>query len=141
MAINSKKNSRESGTRKISINFRKNKDSHKGKGISKKNFRHDNSQVWQRCGCHNHITKKCHTAKYLVELYQKSVGKQVQEDKYEVHFTTQPTDASCSKDTPLENIDEKTPLQMDDLLSTDDMLVEFQSNDIFRDTNDSPSTL
>ena len=36
-------------------------------------------------------------------------------------------DASCSKDTPLENNDEKTPPQMDDLLSTDDMLVEFQS--------------
>jgi len=71
----------------------------------------------------------------LVELYQKSVGKQVQEDKYEVHFTTQPTDASCSKDTPLENIDEKTPPQMDDLLSTDDMLIEFQSNEIYGDNN------
>jgi len=69
----------------------------------------------------------------LVELYQKSVGKQVQGDKYEAHFTTQPTDASCSKDTPLGNIDEKIPPQMDDLLSTDDMLVEFQSNDIFGD--------
>ena len=135
MAINSKKNSRESGTRKISINFRKNKDSHKGKGISKKNFRHDNSQIFQRCGCHNHITKKCHTTKYLVELYQKSVGKQVQEDKYEVHFTTQPTDTSCSKNTPVENINEKIPPQMDDLLSTDAMLVEFNSNDIYGDNN------
>ena len=90
--------------------FQKNKDSHKGKGTFKKNFRHDNSQVCQRCGCHNHITKKCHTAKHLVELYQKSIGKQVHGDKYEAHFTTEPTDASCSKDTPLETIDEKAPL-------------------------------
>jgi len=45
----------------------------------------------------------------LVELYQKSIGKQIQGDKYEANFTTQPTDASYSKDTPLENIDEKTP--------------------------------
>jgi len=134
VARNSKRISRESGT-KISIISKKNKDSHKGKGTFKKNFRHDNSQVCQRCGCHNHITKKCHTAKHLVELYQKSVGKQVHGDKYEAHFTTEPTDASCSKDTPLETIDEKTPPQTDDLFSTEDMLVEFQSNDIFGDTN------
>jgi hypothetical protein len=113
----------------------KNKDSHKGKGTSKKNFHHDNSQVCQRCGCCNHITKKCHTAKHLVELYQKSFGKHVKGDKYEAHFTTQPTDTSCFKDTPMENNDKKIPSQMDDLFSTDDMLVEFQSNDIFGDTN------
>ena len=134
-----KKNFKGKWNMKNKHHFQKNKDSHKGKGISKKNFRHDNSQVCQRCGCHNHITKKCHTAKHLVELYQKSIGKQIQGDKYEANFTTQPTDASCSKDTPLENIDEKTPPQMDDLLSTDDMLVEFQSKDIFGDNNQSSS--
>ncbi|KAG2578096.1 hypothetical protein PVAP13_6NG204603 [Panicum virgatum] len=126
---NSQNSQKKFGGKKFKKNF-------KGKWNKKrKKFRLDNSQVCQRCGCRNHITKKCHTAKHLVELYQKSVGKQVQGDKYETHFTTQPTDASCSKDTPLENIDEKTPLQMDDLLSTDDMLVEFQSNDIFGDNN------
>jgi hypothetical protein len=71
----------------------------------------------------------------LVELYQKSFGKQVQGDKYEAHFTTQPTDASCSKDTPMENNDEKISPQMDDLFNTNDMLVEFQSNHTFGDNN------
>jgi hypothetical protein len=49
--------------------YQKNKDSHKGKGTSKKIFHHDSSQVCQRCGCRNHITKKCHIAKHLVELF------------------------------------------------------------------------
>jgi hypothetical protein len=91
-------------------------------------------KVCQRCGCRNHITKKCHTAKHLVELYQKSVGKQVQGDKYEAHFTTQPTDASCSKDTPMEHNDEKIPPKMDDLFSTR-YAHGIPINNIFGDTN------
>jgi hypothetical protein len=130
-----KKNFKGKWKNKNKHHYQKNKDSHKGKGTYKKNFHHDNSQVCQRCGCRNHITKKCHFGKHLVELYQKSVGKQVQGDKFEAHFTTQPTDASCSKNTPMENNNEKIPLQMDDLFSTDNMLVEFQSSDIFGDTN------
>jgi hypothetical protein len=35
----------------------------------------------------------------------------------------------------LRNDNEKIPLQLDDLFSTDDTLVDFQSNDIFVDTN------
>ena len=37
---------------------------------------------------------------YLVELYLKSVGKQVQRDKFEAHFNNRPTNISCSKDVP-----------------------------------------
>jgi len=40
---------------------------------------------------------------YLIELYLKSVGKQVQGDKLEDHFTTRPIDISCSKDVPMEH--------------------------------------
>jgi hypothetical protein len=36
--------------------YQKSKDSHKGKGTSKKNFHHDNSQVCRRCGCHRNAT-------------------------------------------------------------------------------------
>ena len=39
---------------------------------------------------------------YLVELYLKSVGKQVQGDKLEAHFNTRPSGISCSKDVPTE---------------------------------------
>jgi hypothetical protein len=135
-----KKNFKKKWNNKIKHHYQKNKNSYKGKVTLKKNFHHKNSQVCRRCDCHNHITKKSHTTKHLVELYQNSVGKQVQWDKYEAHFTTQPTDASCSKDTPMENNDEKIPPQIDDLFSIDDMLVEFQSNDTFGDNNWSPSS-
>jgi len=138
-------NQKKFGGKKFKRNFRgkwnkrnkhfKGKGFNKGKGIFKNNNSNDNSQVCQKCGCHNHTTKKCHTAKHLVELYQKSAGTQIFGNKYEAHFTTQPTEASCSKDVPMEQEDEKIPPQMDDLLSTDDMLVEFQSNDIYGDTN------
>ena len=40
---------------------------------------------------------------YLIELYLKSVGKQVQGDELETHFTTRPIDISCSKDVPTEH--------------------------------------
>ena len=40
---------------------------------------------------------------YLVDIYLKSIGKQVQWDKFEAHFTTRPIDISCSKDVPMEH--------------------------------------
>ena len=39
---------------------------------------------------------------YLVDIYLKSIGKQVQWDKFEAPFTTRPIDISCSKDFPSE---------------------------------------
>ena len=53
--------------------------------------------------CHNQITKSATNAKHFVDIYLKSVGKQVQGDKLEAHFTTQPIDISCSKDVPMEH--------------------------------------
>uniref|UniRef100_K3ZDM4 Retrotransposon Copia-like N-terminal domain-containing protein n=1 Tax=Setaria italica TaxID=4555 RepID=K3ZDM4_SETIT len=96
-----------------------------------------------KCGCHNHTTRKCHIAKHLVDLYQKYAGKQVHGDKFEAQFTTQSTDASCSKDVPAKHNNEQIPPQLDDLFSTDnmlvdstdDMLVDFQSNNMFGDKN------
>ena len=125
-------------------NFKKGKSTSKRKGTSNKHTTHDNSQVCQRCGCHNHTTRKCHTAKHLVDLYQKYAGKQVHGDKFEAHFTTHTTDASCSKDVPTEHNKEKVPLQLDDFFGTDDMmidsiddtddmLVDSPSNDMFGD--------
>ena len=40
---------------------------------------------------------------YLVDIYLKSIGKQVQWDKFEAHFTTRHIDISCSKDVPMEH--------------------------------------
>jgi hypothetical protein len=70
----------------------------------------DNSQSCQRCGCHNHTTRKCHVAKHLVDLYQKYPGKQVHGDKFEMHFTTHTSVTGCSKDVLAEHTKEKDPM-------------------------------
>jgi hypothetical protein len=45
-------------------NYKASKGHNKGKSTQK-----DNSQDCQRCGCHNHNTRRCHIPRYLVELY------------------------------------------------------------------------
>ena len=89
----------------------------------------------KHCDCHNHITKNATLLDIWLDLFLKSVGKQVQGNKFEAHFNTRPTNISCSKDVLTEDDNEKISPQLDNLLSTDNMLVEFQSNNIFGDTN------
>ena len=62
-------------------------------------------------------------------------GKQVQGDKIEAHFNCQEPEVGCSKDVLAEHEDEKIPPQLDNLDSTDEMILEFQSNDMFGDFN------
>ena len=50
---------------------------------------------------------KCHSANHLVDLYLKSIGKQVQVDKFEARFNTRPTNISCYKDVPMEHNSEE----------------------------------
>ena len=118
-----------------SINGRNQRYLIEAKTLSRKNH-NDNSQACQRCGC-NPITKKCHTTKHLVDLYIKFSGKdkKVQGDKFEAHFNTQTTDVGCSKDVLAEHEVEKILPQLDNLNSTENMIVEFQSNDMFRNFN------
>uniref|UniRef100_K4AKW4 Uncharacterized protein n=1 Tax=Setaria italica TaxID=4555 RepID=K4AKW4_SETIT len=116
----------------VHFNAQNNNKKFGGKCTFKKHNHHDNSQVCQRCGCQSHTTRKCHTAKHLVDLYQKYIVKQVRGDKFELL-------QRCSCRTQ----HEKIPPQLDDLFSTDDMLVDstddvlvdFQSNDMFGDMN------
>jgi hypothetical protein len=125
-------------------NFKKGKGSSNIKDTFKKNNTHGNSQACQRCNCHNHTTRKCHTAKHLIDLYQKHAGKQVHVDKFEAHFTTHTPGAGCSKDVPVKHNKVKDPMQLDEFFGTDDMmidsidgtnnmLVDGPSNDVFRD--------
>ena len=62
-------------------------------------------------------------------------GKQVQGDEFEAHFNTQTTDIGCSKNVLTEHEDEKIPPQLDNLDSTDNMILEFKSHDMFGDFN------
>ena len=52
-------------------------------------------------------------------------GKKVQGDEFEEHFNTRTTDVGCSKDVPVKHEDEKIPPQLDNLDSTNDMILEF----------------
>ena len=48
-----------------------------------------NKTACYRCGCYNHVTKKCRTPKHLVELYMKSMGRTQNTQKHEAHFVSQ----------------------------------------------------
>ena len=111
------------------------KGSSNGKNTSKKPY--DKSKICRRCGCYSHTSSRCNTARHLVELYKKSLdkGKQVQGDKFEAHFNTQPSDESCSKEVPTESTTEQVPSPLENTADVDEMLIEFSSNDIFGDLN------
>ena len=121
--------------RKWNKNKTKNyKGSNKGKNTTKKPT-YDKSKICQRCGCYSHTTNRCNTAKHLVELYKKSLdkGKQVKGEKFETHFNTQPTEASCSQDVPTEQQTNKVPSPVENIADVDEMMIEFQSNAMFGD--------
>jgi hypothetical protein len=97
-----------------------------------------NDNKCHRCGDFSHFAKNCRTPKHLVALYQKSLkeAKPAGDKKYEAHFnlaTEANKEAGCSKIAPKEqtrskslNIEEKMP-------STDNMLIDFESRDMFGD--------
>ena len=111
-----------------------NRVSNKGKNISKNR---SDKPVCQKCGCYSHITKKCRTPNHLVDLYLKSVGRgrATQGQKYEAHFNYQPDttrkEASCSQQVPEEP--SRNPIPGGEDLATENMIVEYASNDIFGD--------
>jgi hypothetical protein len=112
----------------------KGKPNNKGKNISKNK---DDKPVCQKCGCYNHITKKCRTPSHLVDLYLKSVGRgrTTQGQKYEAHFNLRPdtrNEASCSQPVPMEPSN-NIIRGGEDLANTGNMIVEYASNDIFGD--------
>ena len=109
----------------------------KGKGTFKPQY--DKSKVCQKCGCFKHITKKCRTPRHLVDLYLQSVGRKPQAHqgpRFESHFNLQSDnskEAGCSHDI-MEGPSNNPPLQAsEDLMSTENMIVEFASNDMFGD--------
>jgi hypothetical protein len=114
-------------------NFNKRqKPNHKGKRGGHAKAKNDTK--CHRCGTFNHFTKDCRTPKHLVALYQKSL-KDAEQSKgksprYEAHFNLAPAvtkEVGCSENN--DNLD----LMKEKLPSTDDMLVEFTSNDMFGD--------
>jgi hypothetical protein len=110
----------------------------KGEGISKPKNDSGNKTACFRCGCNNHIAKKCRTPKHLVDLYMKSVGRTQNTQKYEAHFASQVLE-NGAMDPILEGAgpsNAKTPPSAEEgSMDIDNMLVEYASNDIFGDLN------
>ena len=107
----------------------------KGKGISKPKNDSGNKVACYRCGCNNHIAKKCRTPKHLVDLYMKSVG---HPQKYEAHFASQELEHKAMDPIPhgAGPSDTKTP-PTDEAASMDidKFVAEYCSSDIFGDLN------
>jgi hypothetical protein len=108
----------------------------KGKGISKPKNESSNKIACFRCGCNNHIAKKCRTPKHLVELYMKSVGRTPETKKYEAHFASQALETRAMDPIPhgAGTSNTKTPpSREEDFMDVDRMLVEYTSNDTYGD--------
>jgi hypothetical protein len=108
----------------------------KGKDISKPKNDSGNKTTCFRCGCYNHIAKKCRTPKHFVDLYMKSMGHTQNTQKHEAHFTSQALETGAMDPTPDGAGPSKTktpPSEEEGSMDIDDMLMEYASNDIFGD--------
>jgi hypothetical protein len=89
----------------------KNRAKGQGKGKGKAFTCHE-------CGGPNRFARKCHTPKYLVELYQKSLEESNNNKRsYEPHFNDMTKEATTSGTIPLN-------LKMPKLMNNDDMDME-----------------
>ncbi|XP_021314598.1 uncharacterized protein LOC8055081 [Sorghum bicolor] len=114
----------------------------KGKGNNSKSK--DKSSTCTKCGCYNHPTKKCRTPKHLVELYLHSVGRG-RSNQGRSNQGGQPSEAhfndlaapGCSNPAPAGPSNTMAPLPPDGMAndSTNNMIIEYNSDDLFGDYN------
>jgi hypothetical protein len=111
--------------------FKKNKNK-KNKSKDKSSEKGKKSFNCHRCGGANHIAKKYRIPQHLVDLYQKSL----QETRkaiglYEAQFNATSDEDTTSSKRPDE--DAKPSLSTDDYIDGENMIVEYNSNDMFGD--------
>jgi hypothetical protein len=119
--------------------FKKNK--HK-----KNKFKDQSSEKGKKSfKCHhyggaNHIAKKCKIPQHLVDLYQKSL-KEAGKVKglYETHFNATSDEATTSSKRPDEAA--KPSSSTDDYIDRENVIVEYNSNDMFGDQEYAPFIL
>jgi hypothetical protein len=99
----------------------------------KDNAKPKNDKKCHRCRDYSHFAKACKTPKHLVALYQKSLKetKPTEEKRYETHFylVSENKEVGCSREAPIKKNNTTTK----DLPSMDNMLIDFESGDIFGD--------
>jgi hypothetical protein len=105
---------------------KKNKSKGQSSGKGKKSFK------CHCCGGANHIAKKCKILQHLVDLYQKSL-KEAGKAKgpYEAHFNATSDEALTLGKCPNEAA--KPSLSTDDYIDGGNMIIEYNSNDMFGD--------
>ena len=91
-----------------------------------------------RCGDFSHFAKNCSAPKHLVALYQKSLkeSKHPGGTRYATHFNLASEivkDKSCSHQESKEQVNNNTLHVEENLPSTDNMLIDFGSGDMFGD--------
>ncbi|KAJ1254816.1 hypothetical protein BS78_K323400 [Paspalum vaginatum] len=124
-----------SGGRRKNRNFIKNRR-HKANKRARKNAppTRDNGRFCHKCGCNTHFAATCRTPKHLVDLCLKSIRDAKQrENKYKAHFNQATEETGGSSSVPKESPNNKTSSQAVDLPPTDNMLIEYNSNDMFGD--------
>lgn len=115
--------------KQMSNSYKWNRDSAKPK----------NDNKCHRCGDFSHFAKNCRTPKHLVALYQKSLKmvKSAGGAKFESHFnlaSEATQEVGCSTQVPKEQTNNKTLDIEEKLPSTDNILLDFSSGDMFGDT-------
>jgi hypothetical protein len=114
----------------------------KGKGNNSKSNK-DKSNTCTKCGCYNHLIQKCRTLKHLVNLYLNSVrhGRSNQGcsnqggQQSKAHFNALAS-PGCSNSAPADTSNTKAPPPLDgNIDDTNNMIIEYTSDDLFGDYN------
>jgi hypothetical protein len=99
-----------------------------------------NNVQCKACGAFKYTVEKCHIPKHLVDLYQKSLGKdnksQGSRSRYEAHFsipTNSTFEASCSSKDPQNPSTDEPTLKVDNYMDSDNTMMKYNSNDMFGD--------
>jgi hypothetical protein len=105
---------------------KKNKSKDQSSGKGKKPFK------CHRYGGANHIAKKCKIPQHLIDLYQKSLKEARKANgSYEAHLNTASDEATTLGKRPDEAA--KPGPSTDDYIDGENIIVEYNSNDVFRD--------
>ena len=117
-------------TRKPRGKFQKGKDD-----VSEPKYDKNNKTACYKCGCYNHVAKKCRTPKHLVDLYMKSADHAQDDQKFEAHFTSFEMETGTLDQVPHGTGPSNavtSPTAEDEPLNVDDMIVD-NSTDVFGD--------
>ena len=116
---------------------RKPRNSYHGKDTANHEF--EITKLCDKCGCYTHPTNKWNTPKHLAILYQQSQGrKDLKGKRFEANFNLHSDNtngAGRSQDVPSGRSNTMTLQQSEDPMSTENMMVEYASNDMYGDFN------